>query len=671
MFYKLKTHLVGMSFFCRFEVKFLNKMKHFYTLIITCLTINIIFGQIHNIDRKGLIESEKKSASRSILDVNVNPNTLNYDLQYVRVEFDLDPTQQFVSGTMTSHFKMLANSSTIYFDLAKILTVSTVKYHGQNLTFQQLSSDEIKINFPAALTAQTTDSLSITYSGVPVNTGAFASFEAGTTPAGDPVLATLSEPYGAKGWWPTKQSMNDKIEKMDIKVTTPAQYTVGSNGKLMSETILGNGKKLTYWQTNYPIPAYLFALGISNYTKMNSTITTTESSFPFLNYVYPAYANANTQANLDWTTSSMQTFEDHFGLYPYRNEKYGHMMFNWGGGMEHATMTSMVNFGQGLIAHELAHQWFGDKLTCGAWNDIWLNEGFATFGEHLTYEKLLMSSSQFQNYLANEISDITSSPGGSVYVPDAGLSDIGRVFDGRLTYAKGGFVLRMIKWILGDSQFYAMLKAYQNNPAFAYNYVKTNDFRDFLSSFTGKDFTEFFNDWIYGEGYPSYQIRWTQNTTTKKLTFRVGQTRSSSTVSFFEMPLPIKVTGSGGQTAYFVLDHTSNNQYFTQDVAFTVTGVTFNYENQIITKGSTVVKDNTLAVNDTNKDKINVYPNPAKSFIKISGLSKSTDYEILSIDGKLIKKGISNPDSEINISTLVKGTYILKFNNQSVKIIKE
>ena len=643
-------------------------MKRFYTLLIICLTFGSFSGQSHNIDRKGLIESEKKSASRSTLDVNVNPNTLNYDLQYVRLDLDLDPTQQFVSGTMTSHFKMLASSGDIYFDLADNLTVSTVKYHGQNLTFQQLSTAELKINFPATLAAQTTDSLSVTYSGVP--DASASAFSADFTPAGDPVLATLSEPFGAKEWWPTKQSMNDKIEKMDIKITTPPQYTVGSNGKLMSETILSNGKKRTYWQTNYPIPAYLFALGISNYTKLNSTITTTGSSFPFLNYVYPSSATSSTQANLNWTTSCMQTFEDSFGLYPYRNEKYGHMQFGWGGGMEHATMTSMVSFKKDLIAHELAHQWFGDKLTCGAWNDIWLNEGFATMGEYVIYEKQLMTPSQFQSYLVSEMNYITSDPGGSVYIPDSDLN-FNRIFNGRLSYTKGGYALRMIKWILGDAQFYAMLKAYQNNPAFQYNYVKTTDFRDFLSSYTGRDFTEFFKDWIYGEGYPSYQIRWTQNTSANKLTFRVGQTRSSATVSFFEMPLPIKVSGSGGQTAYFVLNHTSNNQYFTQDVGFAVTGVTFNYENQIITRGSTVTRDNTLSANDITKEKTNVYPNPAKSFIKITGLEKSTDYEIFALDGKLIKKGTADKDSEISISTFVKGTYILKFNNQSVKIIKE
>lgn len=627
-----------------------------------------MMGQQINAAFIQLVENEKKAASRSSLDVNVNPNTLNYDLQYVRLELDLDPTQQYVSGTVTSHFKMLANSGNIYFDLANNITVSQVKYHNHNLAFQQLSTDEVLINFPSTLTAQTTDSLSITYNGVP--DGSSDAFVADYTSANDPVLATLSEPFGAKEWWPTKQSMNDKIEKLDIKITTPSQYTVGSNGKLISEMILSNGKKLTYWQTNYPIPAYLFALGISNYTKLNSNITTTHSSFPFLNYVYPSSATSSVQSNLNWTNSNMQLFEDHFGLYPYRNEKYGHMQFNWGGGMEHATMTSMGSFGQDLIAHELAHQWFGDKLTCGAWNDIWLNEGFATFGAQLAYEKLLMTPTAFQNHLASQINYITSDPGGSVYIPTADLN-FSRIFNGRLSYSKGAYVLRMIKWILGEDQFYALMKAYQNNPPFQYNYVKTPDFRDFIKSFSGKDFTEFFNDWVYGEGFPTYQIRWSQNANNKQLTFRVSQTRSNSSVSFFEMPIPIKVSGSGGQTAYIVLDNTSNNQYFTQNnVDFAVTSVSFNYENQILAKGS-VIKDNNLTVNEHSKNKVNVYPNPAKSFIKITGLENSTHYEIYSADGKLMKKDITYPDSEINISNFVKGVYFLKFNQEVIKIIKD
>ena len=645
-------------------------MKHIYTLFFFLVVSNSFFAQIDTKERSELIKSERNAASRSALDVNINPNTLNYDVRYVRLELDLDPNQQYISGTVTSHFKMLSGSSNIYFDLVKNLEVSEVKYHGQKINFQQLDTNELKINFPTTLAAQTTDSLSIVYSGIPDPYS--DSFSASYTPDGDPVLATLSEPFGAKEWWPTKQSMNDKIEKMDIKITTPAIYNVASNGKLISETILQDGRKQTYWQTNYPIAAYLFALGISNYTKLNSVITTNLSSFPFVNYLYPSTAeNVSVKNSLAWTTNCMDNFEKHFGAYPFRNEKYGHMQFNWGGGMEHQTMSSMIGFGQNLICHELAHQWFGDNLTCGSWNDIWLNEGFATFGEHLTYEKLLMSPTQFQNYLANEIKTITSEAGGKVYIPDSDLN-FNRIFSSRLSYSKGGFVLRMIKWILGEDQFYAMLKAYQNNPNFVNNYVKTKDFMDFIKSNTGKDFTEFFNDWIFGEGYPVYQIRWGQNSQTKKVTFSVKQNSSINTAGFFELPLPIKVTGAGGKTAYLVLDNTTNNQSFTKDVDFDITGVSFNYENQIITKGSTVTKDNTLASEDIHqKSVVAVYPNPAKSFIKVSGLEREASYEIFSANGELVKKGIADKDSQISVASLPKAVYILKFNQQTIKFIKE
>ncbi|MGZ8543297.1 MAG: M1 family metallopeptidase, partial [Kaistella sp.] len=401
----------------------------------------LIFAQVYSqnseeAERKSMISNELLKYAKMI-DYNVNPNTLNYDLRYQRLELDLDPAQHFVSGTVTSHFIPNQNISSIYFDLSNVLTVSEVKYHGNNLSFTQLSTKEVKIDFPANLPASTLDSLSIKYSGAPDTSGSAGDAFTISSQSGTPVLYTLSEPYGAQEWFPTKQSLNDKIEKVDIKINTPSQYSVASNGKLFSETLLAGSRKLTYWQTNYPIPAYLIALGITNYTKLNDTMGT--PAFPFVNYLYPSTASNSTAiSNIDWTKTLMDTFEQYFGLYPYRNEKYGHMQFGWGGGMEHATMSSMGSWGKGLIAHELAHQWFGDKVTCGAWNDIWLNAGFATFGEHLTNEKLLMTNAQFLSYLSSEMNYITSSPGGSVYVNDSNLGNVGAIFNGRLSYSKGG-----------------------------------------------------------------------------------------------------------------------------------------------------------------------------------------------------------------------------------------
>ena len=620
-------------------------------------------------ERKSMISNELMRYSKMI-DYNVNPNTLNYDLRYQRLELQLDPAQQYVSGTVTSHFIPNQNMASIYFDLSNTLTVSEVKYHGYNLPFTQLATKEVKIDFPAGIPAATLDSLSIKYSGAPDTGGSAGDAFTISNQSGVPALYTLSEPYGAQEWFPTKQSLNDKIEKVDLMINTPSQYNVASNGKLFSETVLPGNRKLTFWQTNYPIPAYLIALGITNYTKFNDTMG--NPPFPFVNYLYPSTtSNSTIMSNIEWTKTVMNTFEQYLGPYPYRNEKYGHMQFGWGGGMEHATMSSMGSWGRGIIAHELAHQWFGDKVTCGAWDDIWLNEGFATFGEHLANEKLLMTNSQFMSYLSSEMNYITSSAGGSVYVSDTNLGNTGAIFSGRLSYSKGGYVVRMIKWILGDDAFYSALKDYHARPQLAYGYAKTEDLKNSLLESTGKDFTEFFNDWIYGQGHPTYQIRWNQ-TADQMLRFKVSQTTSHSSVNFFEMPLPIKVNGTGGQVAYLVLNHTTKNQNFAEQVNFPVVSIQFNYENQILQRNSTVTKDTTiLSVNDGAKEEMKIYPNPVKDRLSVSGINKDQPYEILSIDGKLIKAGKYSSTKTIEVQALPKGVYFLKVSNQNLKFIKE
>lgn len=641
-------------------------MRKFYFLVLSVFVFQQMFAQNDNIDKKGLIDKEMKSFTHKMAVGNVNPNTLNYDLQYQRMDVSLDPSVYNISGSVTSHFKPNQSMSSIYFDLTNTLTVSQVQYHGNTLAFQQLPTKELKIDFQSALPANVLDSLTITYSGAPATTyNAFSTGSQNTIP----ILSTLSEPYGAQDWFPTKQSMNDKIDRFDFKITTPSQYSVAANGKLMSETALPGSQKLTFWRTMYPMASYLVALSITNFVKLNDTIG--NPPFPFVNYIYPAsQGNSTIMSNIDWTKQVMNTFETYFGLYPFRNEKYGHMEFQYNGTcMEHQTMSSMSSWGRSVIAHELAHQWFGDKVTCGVWNDIWLNEGFATFGEHLANEKLLMTNPQFMSYLLDQKNYITSSPGGSVYVADSNLGNIGSIFSGRLSYSKGGYVLRMLKWILGDTAFYQAIQDYHSRPSLAYNYVKTQDLNASLLQSTGINFTEFFNDWIYGEGYPIYDIRWRQSG--GQIIIKAAQTQSSPTVSFYEMPLPIKVNGTGGQVAYFALNNTTNNQYFVQSVAFPVASVEFNYEYQILEKNSTVTQDNTLSTSDVNKEEFALYPNPAKNELYVKGIDKPTDFTIYFTDGKLVRKATYQPEKPINISELVPGTYLFKMKDKNVKFIKK
>ena len=641
-------------------------MKKYLFAIFSIGVVSLSAQQFHT-HFEHLLAKEKKGFTAKMNAGNLNPNTLNYDLRYQRLELTLDPDVNNVSGSVTAHFLPTQPMQSIYFDLTPELTVSEVKYQGNNLNFQQLSAtNELKIDFANTLAANNLDSLTIHYSGIPsTGNNAFTT----DVQNGVAVLSTLSQPYGAQDWFPTKQSLNDKIEKFDFKITTPAQYHVAANGILISETMLPNNQKLTFWRTNYPMAAYLAALSITNYTKLEDTIG--NPPFPFINYLYPGTtSNTGVMANIEWTKQVMNTFETYFGPYPFRNEKYGHMQFPFGGGMEHQTMSSMGGFSKQLIAHELAHQWFGDKVTCGTWNDIWLNEGFATFGEHLANEKLIMSPAQFLNYLQGQKDYITSSAGGSTYVADANLESVNTIFSGRLSYAKGGYIVRMIKWILTDPVFYQAIKDYHQNPEFAYNYVTTSDFKNSLMQSTNKDFTEFFNDWLYGQGYPTYSIKWKQGAN-QILTLLASQTQSHSSVSFFEMPLPIKVNGTNGQVLYLKPEHTSNNQYFTFQVGFDIASLEFNYEHQILEKNSTVEMDENLSVVESHISEIHLYPVPAKNEIFVRGLQRAENFSLFSIDGKLVKAGLCTPNQSVNISELPPGTYIFRIKERNIKFTKK
>ncbi|UOE41822.1 T9SS type A sorting domain-containing protein [Chryseobacterium suipulveris] len=642
-------------------------MKNFYFLpMFLALFVNVSAQSFF--ENKSVVDQEI-ARYHKMVDFNINPNTLNYDIKYQRLDLQLDPNILWVAGSVTSHFLAKENLSNIYFDFTNTIPVSQVTYHGQILNFQQISTKELKIDFPTTIATNSLDSLTIHYSGVPDNSGR-TSFYVGSK-YGNPTLATLSEPYGAQNWFPTKQSMNDKIDRFDFKITTPDQFDVAANGKLMSETPLPNNQKMTFWRTQYPMAAYLAAVSIGKFTKMNDVMGA--SNFPFVNYIYNETATSSAiLANLEWTKTAMNIFENHFGPYPFSNEKYGHMEFNVNGAaMEHQTMSSMGDFGKGTIAHELAHQWFGDKITCGSWNDIWLNEGFATFGEHLIFEKNLMSQPEFMNYLQAQLNDITSLPNGSIYVSDSNLGNVPVVFSGRLSYRKGGYVLRMMKWILGDDVFYQLLRDYTANPSFVYGYAKTEDFKNQILVSTGKDFTGFFNDWIYGQGYPTYTIKWNQIPGNPNVAFSVSQIQSDSSVDFFELPLPVKVVGTNGEIANLVLDHSYNNQQFSQPVNFQVASVTFNDERQIIEKNSAVVFDPSLSVISSENQRIALYPNPVQNEIFFNGIQKVSKYEIFSLDGKLVITGNYHPPKGIAVNILSKGTYLIKINGRSFKFIKE
>lgn len=502
------------------------------------------------------------------------------DIRYCRLHWAVDPAVRYIQGSVFTVFEPLVSVGSLEFDFSASLKMDSIRYHGQSLNFTR-SGDILTVNFPSVLPALLSDSVTFYYQGTPSSTG-FGSFEVNQH-AGTPILWTLSEPYGAMEWWPCKQALNDKIDSVDIFITHPEAYRAASNGLLVEEKSAG-GLTTTHWRHRYPIAAYLICMAVTNYEAFTVPAPDPGGTTQIVNYVYPENLN-NAKTGVADNVAHLQLYNKLFGLYPFQEEKYGHAQFGWGGGMEHQTITFVGDFGFELLAHELAHHWFGDKVTCGSWQDIWLNEGFATYLSGLCYENL--QPQYWQNFKQGRINSVTSQPGGSVFVTDT--SSVGRIFSGRLSYAKGAMVLHGLRWVCGDSAFFAGVRNYVNDPALAYRYARTADLQAHLEASSGKDLNGYFADWFTGQGYPTYQVLWSQDAQ-GTVRFTLNQTQSHPSVSFFEMPVPLRLVGANGQMVDVRLEHTFSGQSFTWKPGFTVTNVLFDPNFWLISKDNVVTR---------------------------------------------------------------------------------
>ena len=619
-------------------------MKKTYSLLLLSF-ISIVFAQNKREDFERLVASEMRSASNNFTEFAVNPNTLNYDITYHKLEFTINPSVKFVTGKITTTYTALANMNTITFDIANALTVSSVKKGTTNLTFVENTNNEVVITLPATQAVGTSATIEVSYSGVPPNNGFNAFVQ--STHSGTPIIWTLSEPFGARDWWPCKQDLNDKINSIDVFITAPSQYVSVANGIETTAPVVVGANKTTHFFHNYPIPAYLIAIACTNYSVYNQTAGTAPNEFPIINYVYPE-SLAQAQSDLAQTPLILDLYETLFEPYPFRNEKYGHAQFGWGGGMEHTTVSFMSNFSRGLIAHEMAHQWFGDKITCGTWKDIWLNEGFATYVAALVIENF-DGPTAFVDEKISMIDYITSQPNGNVYLTDAQATNVNRIFSSRLSYDKGAMVLEMLRFKMGDTQFFQALRNYLADTNLAYKYAVTTDLKAHLETVYGSSLTEFFNDWIYNEGYPTYQIT-AQNIGGGQVSFVVNQTQSDASVSYFEMPVPVRVFGSSGQQLDLVLDNTTNGQTIIKNVPFNITSFEFDPNKHLISKNNTV----TLSTNSfVLENAISVYPNPVNDELHIQlpnsvGLERVVVYNNL---GQKVAEGNQLSLSIVNVAT--------------------
>ncbi|MDF1546834.1 MAG: M1 family aminopeptidase [Bacteroidales bacterium] len=588
----------------------------------------------------------------------------NYDLKYHSLMIEVDPAKNYIKGAVTTYFKTLEdNTNQLSFDLSSVLTIDSVWYHSQKITYSH-ANNILNISLANSLNNQVIDSLTIYYQGVPQG-GGFGAFVK-SEHQGTPIIWTLSEPFGAKDWWPCKQSLNDKADSVDIYIVHPQQYKAASNGLLLSETI-ENDKMVTHWKHRHPITAYLIAFAVTDYAVYSDYVPIGENdSIEVLNYVYPEnLTTAKTQTSA--TIPIMELYNKLFITYPYKNEKYGHAQFGWGGGMEHQTMSFMVNFGFDLIAHELAHQWFGNYITCAGWKHIWINEGFATYCESLTHESGI-SGTNWANWKRNEISFITSKTGGAVYVSDT--TNEYNIFDGRLSYAKGGMVLHTLRSEIGDSAFFRGIRNYLTDDKLANAFASTENFQAHMETESGKNLDYFFQDWIYGQGYPMYSIFWSQDDDNVGY-LRIKQEQSHPSVDFFELKVPIRFAGEGKDTI-IVFENTYNNQEFPWQLDFKVSSITFDPEINIITRAPVI---QTIKLPD-NKNTIILSPNPVRNelFVNTNQNTRFDSVLIFSLSGiKILDFGVTEykRNFSFDLSNLKSGMYFIILQNDGIRYVKK
>ncbi|MBI4945859.1 MAG: T9SS type A sorting domain-containing protein [Bacteroidetes bacterium] len=605
-----------------------------------------------------IVQAERKANGYKINPAPLNA-ILDYDITYHRCEWQVDPALKYIVGKITTYFKpLVANFDSIKFNLSDSLIVDSIKYHN-SLLLSNHSGDIIIAFLSSVIPINTIDSVSVYYKGVPPSTG-FGSFNQ-SKHNGSPVIWTLSEPFGASNWWPCKNSLTDKADSIDVIVTTPSPNKVASNGVLVSVTPSGMNT-VFHWKHRYPIATYLICFATTNYVEYNHYVPFGASNVLVQNYVYPEDSASASSQTTD-IIPVMQLYDTLFGVYPFVNEKYGHAQFGWGGGMEHQTITFVRGFGHELIAHELAHHWFGDKVTCASWEDIWLNEGFATYLEGLT-EEHMFGGVGWLPFKTRCINSVTSQPDGSVWCSDT--TDVYRIFDSRLSYNKGAMILHQLRWIIGDSAFFAALNNYLNDPALAYGFAHTSDLKTHLETSSKQNLSWYFNDWFTGEGFPSYEIIWNQTGSTVNLT--VNQTQSHPSVSFFKLPLQIEFKDQTHDTI-IRLNNTFSGQTFSVALPFTVDRVNFDPGFWLISANNMVFSENEAG------QQVSIFPNPAKDKLQIIFPKRfeGTNLKLMDIEGRILKEVPASGIKKltIDISGYEKGAYLIQFNSGSNTVSKK
>jgi len=455
------------------------------------------------------------------------------------------------------------------------MIIDSVRSAGRVVDFVRGGSDSLTLLFEPVMAPHESIDVEIFYHGHPEHEGGFnpwggfffrtnVAFSMGDGLSCDP-------PAIPHYFMPCYSNPRDKAT-FESWWRATSERMVSSNGVLVDTAIHGDGTTTWHWRLDQPVSTYLMSVAIGNYV----AVVQQEENPRIEYYVFPAYQGA-AQTHFSNVPTFLDGFVERFGSYPFDRMSYAMTSF---GDMEHVTC---VHHHQGtvqgnhtydwLLAHEMSHMWWGNWVTLGEWEDLWLNEGFATYCEALAMEHL-DGPEVYDAYVAGEIMNPYLSSGETfpIYDPVNYWS--------RTVYQKGGAVMHMLRRLLGDSLFFAAWRSYGEHYAFA-NAV-TDDWQRELEETSGQDLDWFFQPWVYGRGYPRYYYSyWADDDSSNLAYVRIRQAQTTHT--FFRMPVELRFNyPEGWDTTVTVWNDAVSNQLFSLVIPDTFVSMDFDPRNNIL-----------------------------------------------------------------------------------------
>lgn len=432
-------------------------------------------------------------------------------LDVIHYDITLDLTlmsNQQIKGSCTIDFVALMNNiNLIHLDLEE-LTVDSVTDVNGTLAFSHNSPD-LFVTPSSVLNTSDTYQLTVYYHGNPANDAVWGGFYFSLGYAYNMGVGFEANPHNyGRVWFPCFDNFVER-SSYDVHVLSNGGRRTYCGGERMSEEVVGTDSLLTHWSLSEPIPTYLASVACTNYEEVHQNYTSINGEdIPIWLVAKAADTTAmkNSFINLNQTLSA---FENNYGRYRWPRVGYTVVPFS-GGAMEHATNIAYPKFAidgsldyETLYAHELSHHWWGDNVTCRTAEDMWLNEGWASFSEAI-FTEALYGEQAYIDYLKDVHKNVLL----HAHQDDDGRYPVSPVPHdityGTHVYQKGSIMAHALRHYMGDQAFFDACRSFQEEKTFSD--ISSYDLRDHFQTFTSADLTTFFDKWVFQPGYPSFRV---------------------------------------------------------------------------------------------------------------------------------------------------------------------